>query len=556
MRRLSCVWKVFLLALIGFPIFFFHPMFQNQELEPVKMEDFNERAKRRGLDLLAEFVRNHQEDLRDSWGLMYGPSQFVEEEEFSSRTRVCQTLNKALTEMDADQLSIAKTRLLRFHNGYDSQFIPGGNDNDLLPASETDRILYALFRYNRSVLLSDLAERNSRGPRREYGLLRRALFDLRRTVAATELLGQVRDNNGTYWGEGVPAWEGGRLLPEHGDLATYHIYTNLAVVYLRLGKKEGYPGRTLGYLRREQLKYSYGDDDTLSPMITSLIGTCLKQGDDLPIGLFRLTMALHNMEAAARGMNGSNGDEDIFNYTIGILLAHLAEYEESGITLSDAARFHNHARRMSNPNREVYHLAAKEELLALLGADRLEEAGTLLEQIDLGELDAAIGGPDRERNRVFLDLAQFQNLLHGRLDPVKTYLERRRLELKDRTVINLHERAAYNLGRAYGAVLVSTLREHGTGRIAATLHLMEGQADMEHMIKLQHGIKDETRALKLDPRVTINLWMRKHPDWQRQIRLGGYLALLLFLAYLAWVYQSHRKVARRILHSEYGRELM
>jgi len=550
MRRFAFFWKFALLGWLVFPLFFFHPAFRLTEVEneAVSVE------MRPVLAAVAEVLEEEPGLMADDWGAFYPASGSVLVSLFLGNEDVARNLNQAIEALRVGKASRALTMLLRYYNGYSRSSWPNGPVMaDHVPDDEMERILYALYRYNRAVALTALAETNSGPGNRGTDLLRRAFFDLRRTVYAVERLGSVRDHEGSYWGLGVHAWEGHRLQAEHGDLPIYHVYSNLATLYLRIGDASGYPPTDLDYLRGEWRKYSYGDDDRLSPIMNALVRACLDGGERTPRRLFRLTMALHNMEAASRGLTGTAG-EGRFTYTIGVLMTRLADYEQSGVTLDDAARYLLLARTQTPNDRPVHQLAGKELALIWIRQERLGEAMELIGTTEAGALEDAIRGPHREVARCFVDLLQLEHLAVGDLDRVMSHLDRRSRELGDETAIALQRRIVRALGRTYFRGLTRRLHTR-PAKAGAVLQSLESNVRLEAHPVFYDTMREETRALRRNPLVMAQTWFRANPDTHRLIRLIGVAAFLLFLGYHYWFYRCHRSQAHRALNSEYGTEI-
>ena len=554
MRKVSRFLKIKLLGLVLLAVAFFHPAFRLtkppslQELlaQPADLDD--------ALALIGDYLNSDSgRRIRDNWGLQYPQSGKVLEDAFSSRRDPVADLNLGIAYLENGRYTKARTALGRHHNRYIPEVKKGPPDDNKLPKREQGRVLYGLYRYNRAVALTALAETNSGGSLRVAPLLRQALFDLRKTVYAFESLGAVRNNAGTYWGAGAAAWEGHALRPEHGGLAIHRVYANLAVVYLRLGSESGYPYQLNDYLRREQNKYSWGDNAQLSPVVNRLIGLCTSSKNRVPLKMFRLTQALHNLEAASRGIEGLGEERDIFYYTIGVLLNHLADFDEAGIDPSQAGDFFKIAVQASSPERPAYHLAQKELALILLKQERWQEAMALFGELDLGEVEAAIKGPGAPTARLFSDIGLVTHFSTGNLNRVYSHLERRQHEIRDEDLMAVHRELLTVLATDYYRSLKGRLKKYNAADRAGFLAQMDGDPGFAKFPFMATAFEKACRdPLLRQPAVAINYELRKNPSTATMIWIVIWLLFLGLCLYGAWVYTSHRKLARQILQSGYG----
>lgn len=488
----------------------------------------------------------------DTWGLVYPPSEKVSVSAFDRRERVALELNDGIGYLRADRASLAVRSLRRYYASYMAGVRPGNGEVDELPERELDRLLYGLVRYNRAVALLALAETNSRGHNRAYGMLREALYDLRRAVGAFEHMGAVKEDSFQYWGSGRQAWEGVRLADIHGDLPMHQVYTNLATAYLRIGGEDGYPWQTTSYLARERRKYAYGDDAQLAPIVHNLIDICLEQDNAVPLAMFRLVQALHNLEAARRGADNDRRGMAVFNYTIGLLLEHLARFPESGIARNDAIEFFRSAARLSKPDSVTLHLANKEQVLNLVMAGRHDEAALILGELDIGETELAIRGPMREQGLLFIDFAQFRHFADGNWTLAISHFERRLVELENPAARTAHQRVVGLLGQAFFRDLAHRARQRPAHQIGGLIASLQQDERLMRIEPLAAAYRDELRgAFLLNPSVQTNLWLRADPGRVLWLRLSSLVLLGLFGLYLWWVYRSHQRLARQIILSRY-----
>lgn len=557
MRDLSTIIKVLLASAIILPCLFLHSMFR--EVEPPKTQEL---VGEKPLDMtrtladFSAFIQEHGQDMRDSWGVDHRPATLVQPNAFLDLRHQAIVLNGALAHLQEGRLSPARTPLSRYYNVYNKQVKPRRRDQkDIIPAEEEGKLLYGLYRYNRGVLLSSFALRNSRERSGAADLLRQSLNDYRRAVAAFEQLGEVRNVHGTYWGPGAHAWEGFALEEAHGALPVAHVYTNLALSYLRLGKQGKYPFKDFNYLQREYKKYSWGEDELLTPIVNDLIKFALSpKGKKMSLRTYRLVMALHNMEAAGRGREVSSG-QDIYYYTVGLLLNHIADDPSVGVGRNRAVDFFQMARNRANPEQPIFHLASKELALIFLGDNRLEEATTMMASIDIGRLEDALYGPQVAADRLFLDMLQIVPLQQGRLEAVLAHFDKRSRRL-DPAQTQAHAQIMAMLGKGFYAQLHTRLEDQSAASHGSYLSEVAHKQLPTLPEPLAEACQDELfDAVNTMPTTWINLQFHHNPHWFGKVKGIALAGLLLLALYLLWCYLSHRKMARRFFESRYGEEL-
>ncbi len=565
MRKPLVIVIVFCLGLILWPLLFITSMFRvtppktlNELIgaEPLPMKSIG--------DGLKDFLESEDgRAVRDSWGYAYGPPNPLDPSAFGYEVWQAEAINRAAELLGQGQASRALSLLDGRYAAYPplvkkkSFFEEDEEDEDELPESEDRKLLYLNTRYTRAAGKMMQAELNSRRGSAVTGLLQEALYDLRRSVNAVETLGDVRGKRGNYWGSGAHAWEGQALKLEHGGLPASAIYGNLALAYLRLGEKGGYPYRAPAYLERERDKYSWGEDRTLTPIVNGLIDYATKgeARKKMPLRFFRLIMALHNLEAAGRG-SVNNADADVHQYTVALILNHLSDYPESGVTLNTAMDYFKLARSSSNASRPIYHLAGKELVLLMWRSGRAAEAAEVLETLDLGQLESLIAGPDREQGLLFLDMAQLTSLSKGDFERVRNHLDSRDHELPGGKARKLHQEVLAVVGQAFFHDLIQRLRDDSIATWGGVVQNFRSDPVLERLPEFREVCqRDFLDHSESSPWVAINLMVRQTPSlriWFWLLRLGGFG---LWVWYLIWCYRSHRKVAQQMFTSNYGREI-
>lgn len=496
--------------------------------------------------------------VRDSWGYQYGAPSTLQTDAFPYYPDQAENANRAAELLNQGQAA----RALSLLDDHYAEYPPEVKKSlfqldDELPEYEEPKLLYLNYRYTRAVALMMQAELNSRRGSAVTSLLQTALYDLRRSVNAVETLGEVRGTRGRYWGEGIRAWEGQALKPEHGGLPATWIYGNLALAYLRLGEKGSYPYRAPKYLERERDKYSWGEDRTLTPIVNGLIDYATEGDgrDKMPQRFFRLIMALHNLEAAGRGSIDAV-DADVHHYTVALILNHLSDYPESGVTLNTAMGYFELARAKSDDRRPIYHLAGKEMVLLCWRSGRAAEAADILETLNLGLLESLIAGPNREQGLLFLDMAQLTSLSKGDFERVRNHLDSRDHELPSGAARKRHQAVLTVVGQAFFQDLIDRLEDDSIATWGGIVQNFRNDPVLERLPEFREVCESDF----IDPSehhlwVAINLMVRQNPGsviWFWILRLAGFG---LWIWYLIWCYRSHQRVAQKLFTSNYGREI-
>lgn len=473
-------------------------------------------------------------------------------------SRVARDLEQGLGYASENSLPFALKVLGRQYSTYPAKVLGRAtNETDVMPRSRNDLIGYGLIRYNRAVVLMQMAQTLDRRDQKRWQFLRRACYDLRRCIGAFERLGRLNEFGGEpYWGRDIMAWDGYSLEPGDSGFSIHQAYANLAIAYLRLGNEDGYPEVELRYMAREERKYTTGQTQ-LSAVVSLLIQSCL--ADDEPSNRkYRLTMALQNLEAAGRGMSSDGGA--LFNYSIGLILAELYRLEE-GVEPQHALGFLELAARGNESNAVV---AAKRELALLnleLKRDRrfLEALAPLTPAMLRG--NQAI---DQRQGMQLADMALYGHLRNADWEIVANHLAFRNDELAGQLAseetIETYQKLVTAVCDASMLGLKHRLRQQWeTGDSeAVTGYLLGLKADPHLNGDHELGAAFRKRIwgeLRFYPGIATSLWLANNPSLRWCFIVAPYLLLLILAGYVVWFYKSHRLQASQRLQSGYVQEI-
>lgn len=573
-RRPKILFIIFISGMVVLPILFVHPAFQLQEA--TNYDDITGEVSldtRQTMEQVRQWLENGGIHLiRDSWGITYGPMSEDASDQLAIKSTIqvtkkrrwardkvvtekihdydakVQRLKSAALALRKDNLSLAKQRLSRHYN---STYKQASNSQDDLSymSNPQERILYGLMRYHRAYAQLQSAARNNG----EDELLRDALYNLRRTVAATERLGYrgPRIAGGEYWGNGIPAWVGNDFNSEHGDIAMHHIYTNLATAYLRLlPVQDGYPFFSVQYLEREQKKYAYAEDQELGPHIQRLLSKCKSQGLKLPRPFLRLSQALHNLEAASRGISNRE-DTAIFHYMTGLILFHLTDYPQSQLNLQVPLQFFQKAIQASPTGSEVQRLAQKETVLILILLQRYDQAFSLLEALSTQDLNPIFQGPQKETLKHFQDFLLLGHIAQGDVSGFLAKSVERRGGLPEQNAAKLNQLYQILANGFFGQLPKAIYR--APVQAGSAIHFLEKENRIKEDPILNAAYANQCRGrLMQNPLVFINFHIQywKIPGFVwTLIKLGFSLTIL---AMIVDAFFAHRRIARRLLTHGYN----
>lgn len=569
MRAVKIAMLFVLLLPLAMGFLWFHPSMRLVSETPVLSE--LERTPLPMPELVEELAGRLRPDLlpriRDHWGYIYPPSGEVtmRDSRWSAQVR---NLNAGIRQLRQGNLPRAFRYLATAHAEYRDKVL-GGKDGllDQLPRNENELLLYGLYRYNRAFGLLKMATSLREGDRKREILLKKAIYDLRRSVGAFETLGDPQPERTLvpYWGDDIKAWEGTGLESGHGGLPIHSVYANLSTAYLRIGGAAGYPKVETGYLRGEQKKYAMSDTK-LNGVVSMLVEDQLEARERNRMK-FRLTLALQNLEAAGRGMGRHN--EARFNYMIGIILSHLQAIDDS-VTHDDAIGFLQLAAQapIGGDDEDAVHAAKKE--LALIYFELGNGAKTLdiLGETDPDAVRDTIGGPDRAHGLLFTDIAQYGAYARGDLDRVLNHLAFRRNEFQTTRVPERVEQAQRDihliLAKHYFTALrrrLAAWRYRGrVAEVAETLRRLDQSQPLGELPWLYQQYREYCeRPLKgrvfSGSGTRLNLWLKDNPAWRKSIRLLPWLLLLALIGFPWWFYRSHARVAARLFRSGYREDI-
>ncbi len=505
--------------------------------------------------------------IRDNWGYIYPPTGEVNlrDTRWSGRER---DLNSGIRELRLENLPRAFRYLNGAYNAYMDKVL-GSNEGrlDALPESENELLLYGLYRYNRAHGLLKMATSLREGDSKREELLKKAIYDLRRSVGAFETLGDPRGRRAfaPYWGADIKAWEGTALEHDHGALPIHAVYANLSTAYLRIGDAPGYPYVETGYLRGEQKKYAMSNSK-LNGVVSLLVEDQLKTRQR-NLMKFRLTLALQNLEAAGRGMGRHN--EARFNYMIGIILSHLQAVDDS-VSYDDAIGFLQLAAQapIGGDDEDAVHAAKKELALIYLELGNAAKAQTILLETDPDAVRDTIGGPDKAYGLLFTDIAQFGAYARGDLERVLNHLAFRRNEFQTTKTSDRVEQAHQDINQILAKHYFTALRkrlaaQRGQGRVAEVAETLRQLDENQRLAQIpwmaesyrqycEHPLKGRLLA---GAGTRLNLWLKDNPGWRKSLRLLPWVLLAGFFAFPWWFYRSHARVAAKVFRSGYGDEL-
>ncbi|CAN2042888.1 hypothetical protein GMMP15_90026 [Candidatus Magnetomoraceae bacterium gMMP-15] len=546
------------LLIISMMIILFHPVFKTNSdttlsslLSQKPLEMKNVPVEFKGL---LEDSYSMKKNIYDNWGFIYPPSKPVTAD-YSDYSDQIKMLNQAIDYLKKDKIMIALKSLKSYYSAYSFHSKNTNNEIDSWPNNSTELMIYALTRYTRGIILLKLSDIYCENKKERKKFLMDAVYDLRRSVGVFERLGVLDSNNSTffkYWGLELHAWDGVSLKREDGDFPVHWAYATLADAYLRIKNLRGYPPVNLNYLRKQRKKYSLGDTG-ISPLVEDFIDICLKKGKKTSISRYKLTHALHNLEAASRGLSDENTSQ--FNYLIGIILRNLGSITKE----ADRSKIYQHARiylqkAIDSNNDEIKNASSKELILTYIEMKNFREALRELKALDDPlKIRASIIGPYKNYGLLFTDLAQYGNFSKGDLEKVIDYNYLREKEINGNEIKEFHKKIISLLAENFFSDLFARFKEmEKLGRLSEIGSVLKDLYENPNIDKISCMFKEFNKFnLKLPFLMKLNTFLYQNNFISILIIILHCLLLPVLVAYLIWLYQCHKQEAKKILESSY-----
>ena len=516
-------------------------------LQPLAMDDLPSAMER----ILAAELRAN---MRDWWGFQYPPAGDVYIQQAALQQE--ESAYNQGVERYRSNLNEAIALWSRFYTHYPAM-VTGRQATAprIDPVEEHAMVLLALTRYNRGTAMMEMAAGYRAGDPKIPDLLKQAIYDLRRAVGTFERLGRDGSGRQGYW-QGRSAWQGTALRGEHAGFPIHHAYANLSIAYLRLYDKEPrYPESNPDYLRGQARKYA-DDQNRLSPIVSIVTQDALANWDNLKREQYRLILALQNLEASSRGMRDEA--EARFNYTIGLLLSHVNRRDAKHVNTGDAADYLEQAIRAGDDEAAV--AAARKELALLyLETGNQERLLGHLLALDAILLEDSLTGPRKSFGLLFTDLARAGDLARGDLKRVFNHLALRREAFRqnrlDPASQEPHEAIDQALADAFFIALRQRLTEVNVDRAGAIVHWLNGLADLDQFPRWRQAFEQHLMEPERT-RYAVNLALRSGPVGFAAVFWAKIAVAVVLLAFWATFYWAHRRMALRLLRSQYQNEAL
>jgi len=495
--------------------------------------------------------------LYDSWSFSFEPSDFLRL--FGTELEIkARNLNDAIRLISEGSYSEAEKRLSTYYHNYPdyvSVFSTTHSNDDPLPSEKRELAFYSVYLYHRGIVSLERATKYYRNNKDKDDLLKRALYDLRRATGAAEKLGMDG-----YW-QNQQAWENVSFDLELGNLPVYKIYAALSTAYLRIKDSKGYPPLRLNYLIKMNRRYSLGDIG-ISPITRKFIEIVVSE-DKRNAERYRLTHALHNLEAASRGLTEKGIPK--MDYLIGIVLMHLGKMSKDNLknetydfSIKYLSRVLDNLDTLTDPGEKgMLHDAVRRALvliyLELKNNDKVLE---LLSEMDplqtRGSLETIIGNR-MNYELLFTDIAQYANFSKGNIEHINYYEKLRKQEINDNKHENFHNKIMNILAQNFYSSLEARFYSASFSEIS---HLGSVLSIWTNDYKYNglNIISDPISHMNVPFGVLFSLSIHYYQLKPIVIFLSFILVIISTL-YFYWVYISHKKIAKRIFESGYQKDL-